>query len=253
MTGLRLLVASLLAWVAGCAPMPDLEITRDFVRAQEAFDRAEAPEDFLQAAAIYQGILDRGFVSGVVLYNQGNAYLRAGQRGRAIASYRQARRYLPREARLEANLELALGRDIDAASSAGLWDQIFFWQDRSSPREKLLLTAALSLLTAAFLLWGWLGGRVGARRATWVTLGLTLVLGISAGRDWSRFDRIESGVVGESVEARKGNGLSYQPAFTAPLEEGTEFVVLERRGSWLRLRLPNGLEGWIEETAAVVY
>ena len=55
------------------------------------------------------GDLDRGQISGAVLYNQGNAFMQAGQRGRAIAAYRQARRYLGPDLFLEANLAYALG------------------------------------------------------------------------------------------------------------------------------------------------
>ena len=63
---------------------------------------------------MYQAILDRGYVSGVVLYNQGNAFMRAGQRGRAVAAYRQARRYLGPDPFLEANLAYALGNQPPA-------------------------------------------------------------------------------------------------------------------------------------------
>ena len=100
-------VAASLALVvsSGCGRGVDLDVSRTFQEAQETFDDAEAPEDFLRAAGLYQSILERGVVSGVVLYNQGNAYMRAGQRGRAIAAYRQAQRYRPRDPYLEARRE----------------------------------------------------------------------------------------------------------------------------------------------------
>ena len=43
-----------------------------------------------------------------VLYNQGNAWMRAGATGRALAAYRQAQRYRPRDPYLAANLQNAL-------------------------------------------------------------------------------------------------------------------------------------------------
>ena len=47
---------------------------------------AELPDGYWSAAKA-QEILDAGVTSGVVLYNQGNAFMRAGQTGRAIACY----------------------------------------------------------------------------------------------------------------------------------------------------------------------
>ena len=81
---------------AGCGQIASLETARAFQQAQEVFDRAQSPDDYLKAAARYQSIRESGVVSGAVLYNQGNAYMRAGQRGRAIAAYREALRYRPR-------------------------------------------------------------------------------------------------------------------------------------------------------------
>ena len=107
--GLILLLTVLSAWTAGCARSPDMESAQQFQAAQATFDAAETPEDFLRAAGLYQAILDRGYQSGAVLYNQGNAFMRAGQRGRAIACYRQAQRYRPRDPYLDHNLRYALG------------------------------------------------------------------------------------------------------------------------------------------------
>ena len=59
-----------------------------FQAAQQAFDDARKPEEFAKAAMLDQEILDRWGLSGPVLYNQGNAWMQAGQPGRAVASYR---------------------------------------------------------------------------------------------------------------------------------------------------------------------
>ena len=101
------LVIGLLA-CAGCGRSASLDTARTFQRAQEVFDQAQSPEDYLKAAAIYESIRAGGVVSGAVLYNQGNAYMRAGQRGRAVAAYREATRYRPRDPYLLANLKFAL-------------------------------------------------------------------------------------------------------------------------------------------------
>jgi hypothetical protein len=50
-----------------------------------------------------------------------------------------------------------------------------------------------------------------------------------------------------------GHAANYEPAFNKPLSEATEFRLLESRGDWILVRLPDGNEGWIEQRAAVVY
>lgn len=56
----------------------------------------------------------------------------------------------------------------------------------------------------------------------------------------------EEGVVtGSVVNIRKGPGTSY--GVVAKTEAGQQFTVLEKSGSWLRIRLHNGAEGWISK------
>lgn len=244
----------LLLTVFGCSRAPDLDVSRTFQQAQETFDKAATPEDFLKAASLYQRILDRGVVSGAVLYNQGNAYMRAGHRGRAIAAYRQAQRYRPRDPYLDANLRSALGGDTSPAGRRPLIAYLLFWQDWLSYPEKFTLLGLAALLTFTGGLVGLLLRRRRWRRAAVVGLAVTLVLALSAGYDWYRFDRTVRGViVVPKATARKGNATSYEPAFTEPVVEGTEFHLLDRRGAWLLIRLPAGPEGWVKEDEAVVY
>ena len=59
-------------------------------------------------------------------------------------------------------------------------------------------------------------------------------------------------IVVEEVVVRKGNGESYTPQLPQPLHAGTEFVVLEARGSWLAIQLDNGTNGWIRRDSAAL-
>jgi hypothetical protein len=236
----------------GCIRSPDSGLVQKFQAAQQAFDNAKKPEDFARAAALDQEILDRFGPSGAVYYNQGNAWMQAGQPGRAVAAYRQAQRYSPRIAFLNENLAQAVG---DASSlRQPILETILFWQNWFSCAEKFYWTAAAAILlftlavARLFVTNPWL------RRATWACALVALVLGFSAGYDWHRFDAVQHGVVIQSQAiARKGNAASYGPAFKEPLREATEFALLEHRGDWLLIRLPGGGEGWIEEKAAVTY
>ncbi len=240
--------------VAGCRPSVDLELARTFQDAQQAFDEASRPEDFLEAAALYQEILDRGIVSGAIFYNQGNAFMQAGARGRAIAAYRRAQRYRPRDPRLQANLDFALAAEGPAAQRRPMIEYLLFWQDWLSYPEKFYLAGAAACVAFSVGLSASFVRRRLLRRLAVGAVAMTLLLLLSVGYDWYRYDHLVHGVVvQEEVIARKGNAASYEPAFTEAIAEGTEFRLVGRRGEWLLIRLAGDQEGWIEQNAAVVY
>jgi hypothetical protein len=242
----------LLPVLSGCRHSADKELVQKSQAAQQLFDTAKNPGDYAKAATLDQEIIDRWGPSGAVFYNQGNSWMQAGERGRAVAAYRQAQCYSPRIPFLDANLASALG---DAqATRRPILETILFWQNWLSYAEKFYLTAACAAVLFAigvamlFTSARWL------RPVAWAVAVLTLVSAFSAGYDWHRFDAIQHGVtIQPQTIARKGNSATYEPAFTKPLGEATEFRLLERRGDWLLVRLADGNEAWIEDRAAAVY
>ncbi len=244
--------------VGGCGAAPDLETTRKFQEAEETFVSASTPGDFARAARQYEQISGDDFVSSTLLYNQGNSWMRAGETGRAIASYRQAQRFRPRDPYLEANLRNALaasGSSSDVLPETGIAGFVFFWQNWVSYREKFIVTTVLLAATVVLSLFGQL-----LRERAWLcrcsfTAGVFVVIcAASTAWDWQRFDGTMYGVVAaESAIARKGNAESYDAAFKEPLRQGTEFVVEEERNGWLRVHVGEAGTGWLCERDVVSY
>lgn len=236
----------------GCGRRADLDTYRDFDSAQSAFEQARTADDFRKSAAAFEQLADSGMRCGAVYYNLGNAYMRAGERGRAIAAYRQAQPFMPSDPRLEANLAYAQGIE-NGGTRRPLAEHVLFWQNWISYHAKArigLFCGAITLLLAVVAIFH----PRHLRAATIGALAVTLLVAVSVAYDWHRFDHVERGViVTPDTVARKGNMQTYEPAFTEPLPEGTEFRITDRRGSWLRIRLPEGGEGWIEQADAVVY
>ena len=243
-----------LLFSSGCGTSPNLETATKFQNAEQQFTEATEAADYIQVAAMYQEILDGGFESGSVLYNQGNAWMQAGKRGHAIASYRQAKQHLPRDPYLDANLKQALSPSVKTPRKP-LLDYVFFWQHALSYREKgivvtVLLAASLALLFVANLGWQ----RTILRRISYVLMGVLVLFAVSLGRDWFNFEWTKHGVivVAEST-ARKGGSQSYEPAFNRPLTEGTEFTVLQQLDGWLNVQLGETGRCWIESNDCVTY
>ncbi len=256
MTGWLVLLVMLSA--AGCGGRPDLDTAQRFQEAESAFSNAQSADDFARVAGQYDQLFADGLVSGVALYNQGNAWMRAGETGRAIAAWRQSQRYRPRDPYLNANLQSALTSCQSPASVApeiGAAGYVFFWQNLLSYPEKFLLaTIFLTALCLSSLLNQLLALRQSFRRLT-ILIGVSFaVAAVSAAWDWQRYEQTTQGVVVlKEVEARKGNSESYEAAFTEPLSEGSEFVVLEERSDWLNIRIPGLDTAWIPSRAAMTF
>ena len=234
------LVAALIAVVvSGCGEMPDLEVSRKFQEAEDLFVKAESPKEFQRVASLHQEILDGGFESGVVYYNQGNAWMQAARTGRAIASYRQAQRHLPRDPYLKANLEKALQASGQSEiRTIPVLDHIFFWQNRLSCQEKMLLaTVVLGAVLLLALVVQQVNGPRLIKRINAISCVCLVLLAASIARDWKNQQQTTHGVVVEEIVARKGGSTTYESAFKQPLLDGTEFVVLDTRNDWHHSRM----------------
>lgn len=241
-----------LGLLAGCRGAVPADVSTRFYEAQAVFNQACTPEEYLLAAGLYQQILDRGFVSGAVLYNQGNAFLRAGRRGQAIAAYRQAQRYRARDPWLEANLNYARSSELTPESRRPLADTMLFWQGWLSAGDLLRLAGGFAVAAWALGMIRLVWRRPFLSGLALVCLAASCLVALAlAYQEWSH----EPGgvVVASEIVVRKGNARGFDSALVAPIREGTEFLLLQRRDGWLRIRLAGEQEGWIEEHDAALF
>jgi tetratricopeptide (TPR) repeat protein len=220
---------------------------RTFVRALEIFDAAKSPQEYRESAALLESLLADGFRSGAVYFNLGNAWFRAGEYGRAIAAYRNAKPYRPRDPYLDANLRQALsvapGRLPETPPP--WWTHVLFWSGWLSFPEKVYATFACFLLAALAASVALVFRRP---RANWLTAALLIVavvLGIDAGLAYSDVYWSQRAVVTGEIIARKGIGKDYEPAFDQPLKDGAEFTILSENGDWVFGHFEGIGDGWL--------
>lgn len=242
---LRLSLAILLT---GCSGTPNTQLMDRVREVEQQFAGAKRPDEFLKVAGTYERLLGDHPNNPGLLYNQGNAFFQAGQKAKAIACYRRALRYWPRDENLRANLLVAAGPNAFAKSST--FERIFFWQNELSSREVLASFVVLATLTFAL-------GLVRFVRPRWLwvrpTLAvfaiLTMCAGASAGYNVRRYEYLRHGITAsENAFARSGPGENYPKEFPVPF--GVEFEILESRlGTSIGnlIRLPDGKSGWIGE------
>jgi tetratricopeptide (TPR) repeat protein len=220
---------------------------RTFLRALEVFDAAKTPQEYGESAALLESLLADGFRNGAVYYNLGNAYFRAGEYGRAIAAYRKAKTYRPRDPYLDANLRQALsvapGRLPEPPSP--WWTHVLFWSGWLSFPEKTYAAFA-GFLLAAFAASAALIFR--RPRVYWLSAvsGLcAAVLSVDAGLAYADVTWSKHAVVTGETIARKGIGKDYEPAFDQPLKDGAEFTVLSENGDWVFGHFEGIGDGWL--------
>ncbi len=249
----RVLLAFLLSTGGGQAPaLPGATrnaapaMAADAVSAFEAANTRYLQGDYPGAILGYEQIAEAGFASAPLFYNLGNAYLRSGRTGWAILSYERALRIAPGDADARANLELARSAGVDRL--VGAREEPFL--DRLVSRlPRLESTAAFAVLWLA--LWSLLVARrraLGRARSWFGAAALAVALLATAAGGLlaleARAERIPQAVVVAPVSpVREAPGAALKPAFE--LHEGTKVRILEARGQYLRVRLANGLEGWL--------
>lgn len=229
------------------------ERERTFARSLDLLEHAKTPDDFRHAAAEFEAMQTDGYLNGGVLYNIGNAYMGAHEYGKAIAAYRKAKLFRPRDPFLDAILReataLAPGHLPDPP--APWWSNVLFWSNWLSYGEKLRVAfaawalGALFVFAAVYFRW---------KRGYWISgaaVAAALLLSLDAGITYQDVFHLKHAVVIAQTVARKGNSLDYQPSFDQPLKEGAEFTIIDRRGEWVLGHFEGAGEGWVERSAIV--
>jgi tetratricopeptide (TPR) repeat protein len=199
------------------------------------------------AAGRYEQILERRLENGAVYYNLGNALLKSGRRGEAVWAYLKARRWLPRDPDVAANLEyaqslvpeaepvsvapprlvrwLAWGVRLTTAELAGWWT-VWLW-----------LTAGCWALCG----W-WRRGRAVLRPAAWTLTLAGAVIGSALIAKTLMDATPQAVVIEQELAVRFAPQAGGTVHFTLP--EGALVRLVHRQAGWVQLRRRDGRAGW---------
>lgn len=231
---------------------PEINASKDatFRRGNDAYFNGHHQE----AIDAYEQVAALGVVSQDLFYNLGNAYFKAGQMGPAIYNYERALELDPAQEDVRFNLGVAR----EAVKKKG--------EDRLSGTEKQPV-------------WMRIGDEVTVNWASWIFLGFYVALfvlliflhftqpgflrvsmwagvafvgiaavasGVLLGLRLYLADRVEQAIVlPDVVQVKEGPDPNYQSVFG--VHAGLRVRATEKEQDWVRVRLANGLEGWIRE------
>ena len=219
----------------------------------EEEQKGSGRETLLQSAAYYQTLTEeRDIRNGEIFFNLGNAYLSAGETGRAILAYKKAARFMPMNSQLKYNYNLAREKVINKnreTPRTQLKNILFFFHYDIPGKLKALIILILSLLFWGILILNLY--KPGFLKLALIPLVPLIILGASllweAGSEKFHPELV---LVAGKTEARKGDAASYAPAFDAPLGGGTTAIRLEDAGDWWQIQLETGDTCWIPAAAA---
>tara|TARA_B100000959_G_C14923667_1_gene600610 strand:+ start:356 stop:1066 length:711 start_codon:yes stop_codon:yes gene_type:complete len=221
------------------------ESARDFLAANSAFGKGNYEDALKQYTQLIKTHPDNGHL----YYNQGNTYLRLGHLGAAIAAYRQGLVFLPRNQDLTANLAYArtlTKDDVKPIAPHPLVETLFFWHYFLNQHELVLAFLVLNLC-----FWLSMVGRLYLRRQTvlrWVSItAFSLLLAFGASLLVHYLAPQTIALVNESeIEVYAANRVDSVVRFK--LHAGSEVTVIGENQDWLRIRLDQTQEGWLEKS-----
>ncbi len=202
-------------------------------------EQAYLSRDFATAEKWYAAAINAGAESADLEYDLGTAAAQGGDLGQAVLHLERALKLSPWDADARENLSRIREKRVDKVVGQDLGD---------SPLQRLLHG-----LPVPGLSWGFAGLWVlgflllALRRLRGLAIASAAIGLACGGLAWAadRADAIPSGVVTAPVaEVRAGPDPKLPTSFE--IHEGLKVVLEEREAGYVRVRLANGLEGWIE-------
>ncbi len=204
-----------------------------FAEGVEAYGR----DDPASAEVAFRKLLEHGMGGPDVEYNLGTAELAQGKLGEAVLFLERARRQ-GGGSDVDANLTIARGRVVDqvvgASAEEGMASRVVAASSATAAAVAFLIPWGLGFLL--LLLW-----RVRPSQMTAAAGVLLLLLALFVVSQTVQ----EAVVLAKTLPVRETPEAASKVAFE--LHAGSGVRLLAASGPFVRLRLPNGLEGWAEQ------
>jgi len=209
---------------------------------------------FNEASQEYKEIISYGYESGNLYYNLGNTYFKMGSLGNAILNYERAKRLMPHDSDMRANLDYAYSiREIPQIDTTRL--RLMQMIDNSLDAfsiDSLTKTLSFIYLSIISLLTLLIFKKKSLKKPLLtmvVILCLSFLVTISLlSINVYRWEYVKSGIIlPEEADAR------FEPRSEATshfrLYAGSKIRILKERSGWSQIRREDGKIGWIETSS----
>jgi hypothetical protein len=208
--------------------------------------------NFNEAAKAFESLAAESVKNPHLYYNTGNAYLKAGDLGRAVLWYERAKALIPNDPDLAFNLDYAMDQIKDKTeSSPDILEVLLFW-DRLFPARTLQITTVLF----SFVFFAWASVRVVQNRkifsgtGTVLCVTFILVTMMATVLYYQKAFSPSAVIVQEEVAVRAGTTDAATLLFS--LHAGTKVRVEDQREGYLKIRFSKDRVGWVKTVDAAV-
>jgi tetratricopeptide (TPR) repeat protein len=226
----------------------------DLDRLFEDGNTAYQAENYTEAIRIYESIIARGYESGELYFNLGNAWYRTGNIGKTILYYERAARRRPNDPNIAYNLQLA---NLSVKDRIEVPPEFFlfrwYWRlvNLNSARAWAFTFSLLLILAVtgmAVLL------NLELRRLRRLFKVMSIIAGVlcllSLGLFIQKYQHETADDQGVIISAAVSSLAAPQAGSTELfiVHEGTKVKILDEDENWLKVELIDGKQGWLPAT-----
>ncbi|MCD6539773.1 MAG: tetratricopeptide repeat protein, partial [Candidatus Omnitrophica bacterium] len=209
---------------------------------------------YSEAIRLYESILKKGYESGYLFYNLGNACFKEGELGKAILNYEKALKFIPLDSDLRTNYNYALSLIKVPVKELGSFWFTRFLNKVFSPFTVDNLTILLSLIYLSLLGVLTLSFHLTFFRKYRKVIVLSLIFLFSFSFSGLILKVSKQGK--EAIVITKEAQVKFAPLDEATLYfrvyEGQKLRVVSQEGSYYKVRDHRQKIGWIEKKALEV-
>lgn len=215
-----------------------------------------AKGQYKEAIVTYQKIVDDGHMSALVYFNLGNAYFKNNDVSSALLYYEKAHKLSPGDEDINFNIQFANQKTTDKVEATPEFFIARWWHSfilRFSLTTLAILSIVLIITGFALLVVYRFTNSVGIKKASFYAALLIIFLGLgsmfTADRQQQYFDGHHGAIIfSNSVNVKSGPTPSSKNLFL--IHDGTKVDVLDNNNGWMKIKLANGSEGWINASDA---
>lgn len=226
----------------------------DFKKANELYSKS----NYSEAAALYENILLTGHEASSVYYNLGNAYFKQNKLPQAILNYERAKLLSPSDEDIRFNISVANSRIIDRIDEM---PEIFYsaWLRQLQQLCSADGWAWVSIFSLGFLGFSLLANlfvgesKVGGllKPISYVSVIIFFLSVYMGNSQLNERKEANYAIIFTPTINVKSSPVSNGTAIFV-VHEGTKVRLEDRVGEWVKIRLADGNQGWIEEQHLMV-
>ncbi len=210
------------------------------------------------AIELYQQVISKGYESSALYYNLGSAYFKSKNYASALLYLEKARKLDPSDDKIDFNIQVCNTKIMDKIEEL---PQPFYkrWIVQFRQWFSMDVWATMSVvflfLFFIFIAIYLMANTIRIRKITFwaglIFVCISIVAGINAYSQYSNIHLAREAIIFEpTVNVKSSPDPASQDIFV--IHEGTKVSITDKVGTWIEVRIANGSDGWIQETAAQV-